>query len=276
MVQKTINQGVKIGLALCGGGARGIAHAGILKALEESDIFPDYFSGSSMGAIVGAFYAEGLKPEAIVEILSKPRVYKALSLGFPDDGLTDLNYLKNLLKKNIAEDTFEALTKPLFVCVTNLNTGAYEIISSGKLSIVVIASSAIPIVFKPVKIDNYQYVDGGLLNNLPVEPLLDKCQIIIGTNVNPYDLDEQVDGMFEIAERSINLVLRQNSLERIKQCDIFIDVKNAYGYGIFDFKDAPTIYQAGYEQTLKQIPEIKAKILEKQNKKTGLSKFWHW
>lgn len=264
---------LKIGIALCGGGARGIAHAGILKALEEAGIFPEFISGTSMGSIVGAYYAEGLSPEQILDILSKPRFYNAFTIRIPYDGLTDLTYLKKLLCSNIEEDTFEALQKKLFVCVTNLNTGEYEIFGGGKLSTTIMASCAIPLLFRPVKIQNSLYVDGGLLNNLPIEPLLDSCDIIIGTNVNPNRPVEKVEGLLNIGERCANLLVWENTRPRLNRCDIRIEVEGAFEFGTFDFKNAAQIYQAGYEQTLKQIPDIQEIIKDKSPKKR-LFKFW--
>ena len=264
---------LKIGIALCGGGARGIAHVGILKALEEAGIEPEFVSGTSMGAIVGAYYAEGLKPEEILDILSKPRFYKAFNIGIPYDGFTDLSYLKKLLTDNIKEDTFEALKKKLFVCVSNLNSGQYEIFGGGKLSTTVMASCAIPLLFKPVKIHNSLYVDGGLLNNLPMEPLLDCCDIIIGTNVNPNKPVEKVEGLLNIGERCANLLIWENTRPRLRQCHIKLEIEEVFEFGTFDFKSAQQIYESGYLHTKAQIHQIE-ETLHKNMKKNRLFKFW--
>ena len=266
-------KGLKIGIALCGGGARGIAHAGILKALEEVGIAPDFISGTSMGSIVGAYYAEGLNPEEILDILSKPRFYKAFSFGVPYDGLTDLSYLKKILRDNIKDDTFEALQKNLFVCVSNLNSGEYEIFGGGKLSTTIMASCAIPLLFKPVKIHESVYADGGLLNNLPVEPLLERCDVIIGTNVNPNRPVDKVEGLINIGERCANLLIWENTKPRLNQCDIQLEVEGAFEFGTFDFKNAKQIYETGYTHTKTQIHQIQ-QVLDKKMRKKGLFKFW--
>ena len=264
---------LNIGICLCGGGARGIAHIGVLQALEENNIIPQYISGASMGAIVGAFYAEGLSPKEILDILSKPRFYKAFSFGIPIEGLTDLSYLKRLLKNNIKDDSFENLQKKLFVCISNLNTGAYEIFNSGKLSTIVLASAAIPLIFKPVRINESLYVDGGLLNNLPIEPLLNCTDFIIGVNVNNHGPMDKVEGMYNISERCAAVVIWENVKPRLAKCDISIEVEEAYPYGIFDFKSAAKIYEAGYKQTIAQIPEILEQIAIRK-KKNKLFNFW--
>jgi NTE family protein len=264
----------KIGITLAGGGARGIAHAGVLQALEENGIAVERISGASMGAIVGAFYADGLSPKAILEILEKPRFFRAFSLGIPDGGLTDMSYLKKMLKSNIKEDDFDSLQKPLYVCVSNINTGVFEIIDSGKLSLVVMASSSIPLIFKPVRMNGALYVDGGLLNNLPVEPIKATCEITIGVNVNDYGAVEQkIEGLWAIGERCSNLMVWENVQKRVPMCDIYIDVKAAYSFGVFDFKLADKIFEAGYTQTQTQMPDILKKINAKL-KKNPLLKFW--
>jgi NTE family protein len=264
----------KVGICLCGGGARGIAHAGVLQALEENNIEIERISGASMGAIVGAFYAEGLSPKAILEILEKPRFFKAFSLGIPDGGLTDMSYLKKMLKSNIQQDDFDGLKRHLYVCVANINTGAYEIIDEGKLSLVVMASSSIPLIFKPVRMNGNLYVDGGLLNNLPVEPIRAHCEVAIAVNVNDYGaIEQKIEGLWAIGERCSNLMIWENVQRRIPMCDIYIDVKGAYSFGVFDFKLAEKIFQAGYEQTQAQMPEILKKISAK-TKKNPLTKFW--
>jgi NTE family protein len=263
-----------IGICLCGGGARGIAHAGVLQALEEHGIYPTVLSGASMGAIVGALYAEELKPVKIADILSKPRFFKAFTFTYPNEGLTDLSYLKRLLRTNITEDSFEALRKQLYICVSNLNTGKAEIIHTGKLSTAVLASSAIPLIFRPVRIEGQMYVDGGLLNNLPVEPLLDKCELVIGVNVNGYgEYQQPIEGLWAIGERCANLIIEENVRPRRALCDIIIDVEEAYSYSIFDFRFAEKIYQAGYEQAQKQVGQILAKINQKPKKSTFFG-FW--
>ena len=130
----------KIGIALSGGGARGIAHIGVLQALDENGVFPDVISGTSAGSIVGALYASGKTPLEILKVVEKSKVYKTIKFGMPLKGLTDLSYLAKLLSENIEKDSFESLSRKLFIAVSNLNSGELEIINKGKLFDVVVAS----------------------------------------------------------------------------------------------------------------------------------------
>ncbi len=130
-------------------------------------------------------YAAGKKPLEILAFVGKSKIYKTIRLGMPRSGLTDLSYLSQLLAENIAEDTFDSLSNPLFIAVSNLNSGELEIISKGKLFDVVAASCSIPFVFKPVMMNDQYYIDGGLINNLHSECIREKVEYLIGVNVMP-------------------------------------------------------------------------------------------
>jgi NTE family protein len=250
-----------IGICLCGGGARGIAHIGVLQALEENGISPQFISGASMGAIVGAFYAAGKTPYEILKIVSKTKLYKLFTFGIPLNGLIELDYLKNIIENNLPYTTFETLQKKLFVAISNLTTGQCEIIEAGSLFDIVIASASIPLIFKPIKIGNYMYVDGGLLNNLPVEPLIRVCDDIIGVNVNPNIISEDTHwNMLSIGERCFDLIMWANVAENLKKCSVVIETRKTVSHRLFDFKSAKEIAQYGYDATKLMMPEIKEKL----------------
>ncbi len=245
----------KIGITLSGGGARGIAHIGVLQALESAGIFPDMISGCSAGAMIGALYAEGYSPRKIYSLIENKSIYSIIKMGLPDKGMMELAYFRKILHENIPHDAFDQLKKPFFVSVTNLNSGDCEIISDGPLTDFVIASQSIPLVFKPQKIGNDLYVDGGVLNNLPVEPLRPLCDILIGVNVTPISYTENLNGMREVGFRILNLSLKTNMESRIKQCDFIIEPDTST-YTIFDVNKSKLIYDAGYEAALPVAEDI--------------------
>jgi NTE family protein len=137
----------QLGLTLSGGAARGIAHIGVIRAFEEAGIKIDYISGSSMGAVVGLFYAAGKTPDemlAIAKSIKKRRLTSTFPIHLRKKGL---DYMEQILKKHIAVQTFDQLKKPLYVCVTNFESGRYEMIEQGEIIPAIRASAAISLYF---------------------------------------------------------------------------------------------------------------------------------
>lgn len=253
------NKNLSIGICLSGGGARGAAHIGVLRALEEHGISPTHVSGASAGSIVGALYAYGHSPKMIWNIIHETEILSVLKLRF-GLGLMDLSKLRIILSEFFAEDNFDSFLKEFFVCVSNINTGDWEIIRSGGLFQAIEASCAIPLVFKPVKIGEQYYCDGGLLNNLPVEPLKYRCDKVIGVNIVPVYPKQDLDGMFDMAERSIDLVINSNTRLRKQMCDAMIEIKGIEDYPMYDVSKMEEMYELGYEHTLQKISEIQTLI----------------
>ncbi|MBN1987347.1 MAG: patatin-like phospholipase family protein [Prolixibacteraceae bacterium] len=246
---------VRFGIALSGGGARGIAHIGVLEALEKYGIKPQIISGTSMGAIVGVFYAAGYSPKEILEIVSSRRFHKLINWHMPFSGLIDMDKVMEVMKDKIEKDDFSALKIPFFCAVTNLNSGLFEIKSEGNLFQWVLASASIPVVFEPQIIDGQTYVDGGLLNNLPAASIRNKCQVLIGVHVNHNGPEEDVKGLMTVAERCFRLGIAQNVEESKKLCDFLIEPPQTREYTTFNFNKAQEIYEVGFKETEKYILE---------------------
>jgi NTE family protein len=259
-----VDQNIRIGLSLSGGGARGIAHIGVLKALEENGISPDAIAGASAGSIVGALLASGRNADEILSFVKDSSILKVFKMGLPSQGLAKLTYLKERLAEYIEEDSFEALLKPLFVAIANLNTGDGEIRSSGPLFDIIMASSSIPLVFHPVEIEKQFYVDGGLLDNMPVEPLIPISDLIIGVNVMPHIRisGRKVQNVVGIATRCFELSILSNSRPNFAMCDVLIEPKRVHSYHIFQINKYQELYDIGYSAAMEQMSEIKRKVQE--------------
>lgn len=175
------------GLALSGGGARAIVHAGLLAALDEAKLKPDIISGASMGAIIGALYADGMPPKEMLKAMIKPELTNLPAWIGRRGGIGSLVVLREHLSKQLKATTFEQLQLQLVISVTNLNTGYNELINSGLLIDWVVASASIPIVFQPVEIAGSYYVDGGLTNNLPIQAIEAPGRKIIAFESNHLD-----------------------------------------------------------------------------------------
>lgn len=246
----------KIGIALSGGGARGIVHIGVLEALHKYGIRPEIISGASAGALVGVFYAAGMEPLQILELVKSNKVVKMFKWQLPSNGLIDIEKILSLLETNIKQDDFACLRKPFYCSVVNLNTGYTEIKNEGKLFQWVLASASIPIIFEPQIIDGFTYVDGGLLNNLPVDCIRDQCRILIGVHVNHNGPVENISGIKAIAERTVRLTMSQNVRESVAKCDFVIEPMETRKFNTFDFNKADEIFRIGYEETERRILEI--------------------
>lgn len=270
-IQTKKNDGVKIGIALSGGGARGIAHIGVLDALEKYGIKPQIISGTSMGAIVGVFYAAGYAPLKILEIVASRKFHKLINWHMPFSGLVDMEKVQEIMTKMIDPDDFSTLKMPFYCAVTNLNSGMMEIKSTGKLSQWVLASASIPVVFEPQVIGGQTYVDGGLLNNLPAGAIRDKCQVLIGVHVNHNGPEKEMKGVMTIAERCFRLGIAQNVEHSKEICDFMIEPPSAREFNTFNFNKAEEIYRIGFEETEKRILKIfelvdLEKVLELKNR----------
>lgn len=246
----------KFGIALSGGGARGIVHIGVLEALHKYGIRPEIISGASAGALVGAFYASGMEPLEILQLVKSNKMTKMFTWQLPSHGLIDIKKIRSLFENNIGTDDFSTLKKPFYCSVVNLNSGQSEIKSEGKLFQWVLASASIPVIFEPQIIDGITYVDGGLLNNLPVDCIRDQCRILIGVHVNHNGPEENISGIKAIAERTFRLAIGQNVSGSLSKCDFVIDPPETRLFNTFDFKKADEIFQIGFEETEKRILEM--------------------
>lgn len=270
----------KIGLVLSGGGAKGFAHIGVLKVLEESGIKIDYIGGTSMGAVVGGLYASGYNADQLDSIFKGtnfdellqdfvPRNNKtfyekhnnelyAFSLPFNNykisfpNGISKGLYNYNLLSKltyNVRHiRDFNNLKIP-FVCVaTNVETGQEKILNSGSLPQALIASGAFPSIFAPVEIDGNLYIDGGVANNYPVEEVRRMgADIIIGVDVQD-DLKtrENISGATGVLVQISNFQMIKKMEEKRKLTDIYIK-PNIVGYSVVSFDKGDEIIQKGRE-----------------------------
>lgn len=240
----------KYGLVLSGGGTRGFAHLGAIKALEENNIKPDIISGVSAGSIVGALYADGRDAEKALKALISKNLLRFLKPMIPVNGLIKMTGFEKTLKKTLSAKKIEELKIPLIIHAVNINTNEYTRFEKGDLVKAIKASSSIPVVFPPVTIDGYQYLDGGIINNFPVEALLGKCEKIIGINVNPVGQEDNIKGLKKIAIRSFHLSMRNHAEQRKDKCDIYIEPGDIENFGILDLSNAEKIFEIGYKKTI--------------------------
>lgn len=238
--------GMKIGLVLSGGGARGFAHLGVIKALQEQGIIIDRLAGTSAGAIAGAFTATGFKPDETIKMIESSSFLRHMRPAWTRMGLLRMDTMVDLYKRYLPADSFEALHIPLHIAAVNLTDGELTIFDKGELIRPVLASCCLPGIFEPLLINKKQYIDGGALNNLPVEPVVDKVDFVIGSHCNPFPAHKPIRNARGVLERSLVLSVQSKTRERAARCDFFIEPPELVNYAVTDASRAREIFQVGY------------------------------
>ncbi len=288
----------KIGLVLSGGGARGMVHIGVLKALEQHHIPIDLIVGTSIGSLIGGLYAAGYSPDEILSIAQKinwSSIYQdkpprtALFLG--QKGEQD-RYLLNLRLKNgnpyipvaispgqrlfvtlaslilqgryQARNNFDNLRVPFRAVATDLVSGRLVVLKSGNLAEAINASSSIPLLFVPVDYDSMLLVDGGMRSNLPVEVARQEgCDIVIAVDVtSPLRKKDEINAPWEIVDQGTTIMGElERNLER-KKADILIR-PNLHGLRSDDYSHLENLVDIGLQSTEQKMPEIRNLIRQK-------------
>lgn len=242
----------KIGLALSGGGALGYAHIGFLQAMKEYKFDVDVVSGTSMGSIIGVLYCAGYTPIEILDLVDKENMNKIINVIRLNSsfgrGFFNHEKLSKVLGKALPSNDFSCLNKKFYCCVTNFNKATYKFVGEGNyLKEYIIASASIPIVYEPKEVEGEMYVDGGVMQNLPVEPLLkEECDIIIGVDVISVPNQSEIKGLMNIFARSMALSISSNSESWAEKCN-YVITPNLEKYTILDFDKAQELFDIGYE-----------------------------
>jgi NTE family protein len=284
--------GQKTGLVLSGGGAAGLAHLGVIKALEEHEIPIDYITGTSMGALIGGFYAAGYSVDEIISFLKDEQFLLALSGDLPKkdiyyftkepedasmirlklspEKLLSTSIPANLVTPDLMEYLLMTLLEPPsaaaqynfdelmipFRCVAADITSKEEVIfDQGSLALALRASSTYPFYFTPVSADSTLLFDGGLYNNFPADVMYDSFlpDAIIGSNVAS-EIEPPIEG--DLLSQVRNMIMRQSDFT-IK-CDYGLIIEPKSETGVFDFSDIDYEVNIGYQATLARIEEIRA------------------
>jgi len=294
--QNTEQDDLKVGLVLSGGGAKGLAHIGVLKVIDSLGIRVDYIAGTSMGAIIGSLYAAGYSGKELDSIFKTldfsilindelPRASKAFyernnseryAVTLPFDhfkiklpsALSRGQNVYGLISKltihvNDAVD-FSKLPIPFFCIATDAETGKEVILDKGVLAQAVLASGALPSLFQPVMINNQMLIDGGVVNNYPVDELKKKgVDIIIGVDVqDALATREELTSAPDVLIQINNFRTVHDMTEKVKKTDIYIK-PNIEDFSVVSFDDGSNIIKNGKEAAISQDEALK-KIVRRQ------------
>lgn len=253
---------MKIGLVLSGGGARGVAHLGVIKALQEMGITFDQIAGTSAGAIAGALLAQGYSPDESLKMIESSSFMRHLRPAWNRMGLLRLDTAIDLYRKYIPHDSFEGLQIPLHVVAVDLNEGVQVIFDRGELIRPVLASCCLPGIFEPFLLNKRQYIDGGVLNNLPVEVIEDKVDLIIASHSNPFGLAKPIRSMRGVIERSLILAVQSKTRDKFDRCNVLIEPQALVSYAPTDISKARELFRIGYQHTRSMASDIE-KVLNR-------------
>ncbi|MDD3405212.1 MAG: phospholipase [Sphingobacteriia bacterium] len=245
----------KIGLSLSGGGAKGIAHLGVLQALEEFDLKPDIIAGVSAGSIIGALYADGKTPKDICQFFQESSFFKYVSIK-PKKGLMSPKRFHDLLDGYLTAKTFEDLKIPLIINATELVEGKNVYFTTGTLIDKIVASASVPIFLNPAEIDGKIFVDGGIFCNMPAKIIRPKCETLIGVHVNPILSEGKIDSVSDVLERVYHLVIQANTIAEKKVCDIVIEPVKARNFGMFEISKSQQLFDIGYDAAMQTLSTL--------------------
>lgn len=255
-----MEQDYQIGVVLSGGGVKGMAHLGAMKALNEHGIKPEIFSGSSVGAIVGAFLAANYSPSDILEFFkSNKTIFRWQHFSMRKPGLLDAEKYQEMFDPWLEGTTFESLERPLFICATDVLNGHYQVFSTGDLVRPLLASAAVPGFFTPVEIEGEWFVDGGVMNNFPVEPLVNRCSAIIGSYVSPVRRlqKSEITHSIKLWQRATDLSFAAASVHKFPDCHYVLYPQELWKYNIFDTGKLDEIFQVGYQFAIDHMDSIR-------------------
>ncbi|AGB41375.1 putative esterase of the alpha-beta hydrolase superfamily [Halobacteroides halobius DSM 5150] len=259
----------KIGLALGAGSARGIAHIGVLKALQEEGIAIDYLAGASIGSVVGGFYAAG----------SDLHMLERLAIHLEWDHFTDITVSKQgLVAGNKVKEFFQLLTKgktfadlnlPFSAVAADIEKGEEVVIKEGLVADALRASMSIPGIYIPYELEGKKLVDGAVLNRVPVSAVKEEgADIAIGVEVS-YNLvrSYNVNTIFDVIMSSIDIMQQEIAQHKNVEADILI-VPEVGHIASTDLSQAQECIQLGYQAAKEKIPEIK-RLINEYNKETA-------
>jgi NTE family protein len=246
----------KIGLALGGGAALGAAHIGVLKAIDELGIKISFISGNSIGAFVAALYAFGISWQEMEEIATKMHWFDISKLSLSKYSLLSNKKLGKIISDKIGDVEFDQAKIPLAIVAGNLNTGNKVVFDKGKVVDAVMASTAIPGVFKPMIINDEFLVDGGVVENVPVsllKPLGAKYTIAV--NLSAKRSFQKPENIVDVLINSFYTLVLNLSKAVTEDADLVIlpDVAN---FSLVDTKNAAKLIEKGYEEAINVLSAV--------------------
>jgi len=247
----------KIGLALGGGAAKGIAHIGVLSALEEAEVDISYISGTSVGAIVAALYAFNVDTETIGSLARRLTMSKVTSFKLNKTGFFSTNSLRELMLEYLGEVNIEDAKIPLAIVATDINSGEEVVFTRGPVADAVCASAAVPGIYIPVVIDGRTLVDGGLVQNVPVRPLRTMgAGVTIASNLSGVNHYPEPSHVVDVMRNAFEIAVSQHTKAQLKGVDLLISM-DLSDFSLRDNTERyDELFAIGYDSTVSQLSKL--------------------
>ncbi|MFA6618955.1 MAG: patatin-like phospholipase family protein [Candidatus Neomarinimicrobiota bacterium] len=245
----------KIGLALGGGSVLGAAHIGVLRALEELDIEIDLIAGTSIGALIAGLYANGVSWQEIETMTEDLRWFDLSAPTLSRLGLLSNRRMGDLIREKIGNVNLEDSKIPVAMIAADIESLKKVILTKGEVAKASMASTCVPGIFSPVEIDNRLLVDGGVVESVPVSPLLDMgAEIIIAVNLNSENKSEKPKSLIQVLLRTFSLSSNVATKFQLSDVDILI-APDLSEFNVVDIDQSPDLIQKGYEEAIKVLKE---------------------
>lgn len=246
--KKMSNTKPVIALVLGSGGARGYAHIGVIEALEQHGIKPDFIVGTSAGSIVGSIYASGKSPEQLREIALNMKVGDVRDFKIGLKGFFDGQKVEDYVNKQVSEIPLEQMKIPMYVVATELQNGERTVFNYGNTGQAVRASVSIPSMFIPTVIQGKEYVDGGLVSPVPVNIAKELgADIVIAVDILAQPVNTETNNVWGLFNQNINIMQNKLAADELKNADIVIQPDLHEKAHIFDVKGRQDTMQAGVD-----------------------------
>ncbi len=249
----------KVALVLGGGSAKGFAHVGVIRVLEQEKVPIHMIVGTSVGSLIGSIYAsnpDGFQLEWLAFKIEKSDILD-FSIVYSKMGPVQGAQLENFIQRNVAAKKVEDTKIPFYPVATDLNTGETVILEKGSMARAVHASCAIPGIFVPVSFDKRTLVDGGVTDNVACDIARNKgADIIIGVNLQKDVRNYHIDSAIDVIAQSINIVTREASRPKMECADVMIE-PDVHDIPLFDFSQKKLMMEQGIKATQKVMPKIK-------------------
>jgi len=254
-IKKIFN--TKVGLALGGGGAKGVAHIGVLKALEDAKVRPDFIAGTSVGAMVAAMYAFNVSIDTITNIARDLTLSQITTFKLNKTGFFTADPLKEILAEYLGEANIEDASIPLAIVATDLKKGEEVIFTHGPLADAVCASASIPGVYIPMKMGERTLVDGGIVQSVPVGAVKDMgAGVIIASQLGGVGVYEEPKNVLDVMRNAFDIALSRRTREEVKEADLVIAM-DLRDFSIADNTERyDELFTIGYDTATKKLNKM--------------------